>query len=463
MKKIMSMFLICALLLSSASCSGTNTDISPESGTTSASKVTTETSPSKTSAETSATETAQFALGIPLTKEVEYTDDVTGTLLMMEKYTLPQLTLQTADGSPIVSDNSVMADVCRAINTEIQRVAEEFETSAQKTLESAREAFANWDEMGNMDWMNYAEELNIEAVYLSDGILCIAGTGYFDGGGVHPSTYVRSLSFDLTTGESITYDTLTGSDNPLGQTLHDAIVYCISEQIDKQGLSEGYFDDYDSRVSDFTNNSSFCLNENGMTVTFDVYVLAPYALGSQTFTVPYDSFFYALGEHMQSLFDLPRDELVISDYRTAQVFWSWFNMSMPPLDSSCQEITTQDGVARNRVALGNVDTLDELRSLLCSRVSAELADEWLASGHFVDVDGKLYVSWGQRGSDITIGSADYIVSWNGEGGTLVQTIHRQDYDESTNTWRLTGETEEYKYPFTWTDGHAVFSAFPCPF
>ncbi len=470
MKKTLSMLLICALLLSVAGCSGADTDTSASE--TETAEVTdteevqteseTETADTSTDDE-SAAENVQFAFGTPLTKNVEYTDDATGTVLMTEKYTLPQLTLQTEDGTNVALDDSAMADVCRAVNAEIQRIAESFDASAQETLESARESYEALDETGRAEWICYAEDLTIEYTYLSGGILSIAGNGYSDFGGVHPSTYIRAWNFDLTSGESITYDTLTGVDNPLGQTFQNAIYYYISSQIDEQKLGEGYFDDYDSVVRDFTNNTSFYFDDNGMTVTFDVYVVAPYAVGPQAFNVPYDSFFYALSDQTQTLFPLSQDEIVIADYRTAEVFWSWFNMSMPPLDSSYPEITTEDGFARNRVALGNVDTLDKLRLLLYTHISTELADEWLAGNHFVDVDGKLYVSWGQRGSDITIGSVDYTVSWNGDGGTLVQTIHRQDLDESSNTWVLTGETEDFEYPFTWADGHAIFSAFPCPF
>lgn len=66
-----------------------------------------------------------------------------------------------------------------------------------------------------------------------------------------------------------------------------------------------------------------------------------------------------------------------------------------------------------------------------------------------------------RGSDITIGGVEYEVIFNGDGGELLQTVSRQDFDADGNTC-LTGETDEYVYPFMLADGHAVFSAFPCP-
>ena len=37
------------------------------------------------------------------------------------------------------------------------------------------------------------------------------------------------------------------------------------------------------------------------------------------------------------------------------------------------------------------------------------------------------------------------------------TIHRQDYDDDSGDWVLTGETDVWEFPFTLQNGHAVFS------
>ena len=160
---------------------------------------------------------------------------------------------------------------------------------------------------------------------------------------------------------------------------------------------------------------------------------------------------------------MPQDEIIIADYYTTKTLWSWFNMTTPPVDSGAPGITV-DGLPLARVTLGDVNTLDELRALLCEHVSAELADEWLATGRFVESDGALYVLCADRGSDITIDTESYLVAWNGDSGEIMQTITRREWNDETGDFvPVPGSETYYGYPFTTMNRHAVFSAFPCPY
>ena len=75
-----------------------------------------------------------------------------------------------------------------------------------------------------------------------------------------------------------------------GNSLQESIYWNIYEQIAQKGLSEGYFDDYDSYLQDFPTLATLNFTENGLTVTFDQYVIAPYAAGPQVISVPYSEF-----------------------------------------------------------------------------------------------------------------------------------------------------------------------------
>ncbi len=116
------------------------------------------------------------------------------------------------------------------------------------------------------------------------------------------------------------------------------------------------------------------------------------------------------------------------------------------------------------VEVGKDVTLDELRALLCEHVSAELADEWLATGRFVESDGALYAACADRGSDITIDTESYLVAWNGDAGEIMQTITRREWNDETGDFvPVPGSETYYAYPFITMNRHAVFSAFPCPY
>ena len=407
-----------------------------------------------------------------LTKEVEYKAD-DGTVLLIEKYDLPQLEVRTSADevyTPPVSNAAVDVPqeyaAALAFNAEMQRAADALDASAQEALTMAREHYAGLDEEQRAYWANYADELIVDSICRHCGLVSVWGVGYSNYGGAHGWESIRAWSFDLTTGEFLTLDSLDAqpsTDSALGESLTHTLAMAVLEQIDAQGLSEYYFEDYASYIFDLAANASFYFNDKGMTIVFDPAVIAPYAASAQKFEIPYSRFYNALDSHTQSLLNVPQDEIIIADYYTTKTLWSWFNMTTPPVDSGAPGITV-DGLDLARVTLRDVNTLDELRALLCEHVSAELADEWLATGRFVESDGALSAACADRGSDITIDTESYLVAWNGDAGEIMQTITRREWNDETGDFvPVPGSETYYGYPFTTMNRHAVFSAFPCPY
>ena len=456
MKKLLALLTACSLALTLAACGA-------------------KTEPSDTgSADEPAEETLKIVLGTPLSDEAEtYADD--GTLVLTEKYELPQLALQTADGT-IVSDapaqtngagnaQSAEAAVCDAFNAEMQRVLTSLHAESAETAQNARDYYNSLEDKSNF-FGPWASELTTTGAYQTDGLLSVTAEAYTYYGGAHPNTAARTWNFDLTTGEFLTLDALdaqSSTDGALGKTLIGTLSYSVLDQIREQNLSEGYFEDYESYVNDLSTNANFYFDAEGINLVFDVYVIAPYAAGPQTFHIPYSTFYNALSPSTQSLLDVPQDEIVLADYYTTQTLWSWFYMTTAPLDTDGAPAAEEGFLTYYRCAIDGVTTMDALRELLYRHVSEEVADEWLAEEpvRFAEYDGVLCSYQADRGSDLTIGGTDYKVTFDGDGGELTQTVSRQDWDADGNVY-LTGETDEYVYPFTLVDGHAVFSAFPCP-
>ena len=408
-----------------------------------------------------------FAVGTPLTHESTYTAD-DGTLLLHTNYELPQLELRTADGAlyepGAAATQSAAVAVRDAFNAEMERCYAAVLSNESELAQEARDHYGS-DSM-SFEYIYYEDELLGEVVYQTDGLISVLANAYAFYGGAHPNTSTLTWSFDLTTGEFLTLDGLDAqpsTDSALGESLTHTLAMAVLEQIDAQGLSEYYFEDYASYIFDLAANASFYFNDKGMTIVFDPAVIAPYAASAQKFEIPYSHFYNALDSHTQSLLNVPQDEIIIADYYTTKTLWSWFNMTTPPVDSGAPGITV-DGLPLARVTLGDVNTLDELRALLCEHVSAELADEWLATGRFVESDGALYAACADRGSDITIDTESYLVAWNGDAGEIMQTITRREWNDETGDFvPVPGSETYYGYPFTTMNRHAVFSAFPCPY
>ena len=450
MKKLLSTLLALSLALSLTACGGNGDPTGPDA-------------PKPSQPETPE---LTFAVGTPLTHESTYTAD-DGTLLLHTNYELPQLELRTADGAlyepGAAATQSAAVAVRDAFNTEMERCYAAVLSNESELAQEARDHYGS-DSM-SFEYIYYEDELLGEVVYQTDGLISVLANAYAFYGGAHPNTSTLTWSFDLTTGEFLTLDALnaqSSTDSALGKTLVDTLASEIVNRIYEEGLDDYLYDDFYSYVYDLSSNAHFYFSGSGMTVNFDAYVLGPYASGPQTFEIPYSRFYNALDSHTQSLLNVPQDEIIIADYYTTKTLWSWFYQTTPPIDANAPAVMA-NGQSFNRVSLGEINTLDALRALLCEHVSEELADEWLSGSSLTELNDALYVLCADRGYDITIDGASYLVAWNGDSGELIQTITRREWNDAAGNFVPVPGTETYSYPFTTVNGHAVFSAFPCPY
>lgn len=405
--------------------------------------------------------------------ENEYKAD-DGTPLLGERYELPLLELRTENGALYTPAENVTANggaaesaqltAQNAFNTEMNNVLAGLQAEASQMAAEGKSLYMNGGSTAftNGGWVS---ELSVTGVHMTEaGLLSIAVESYTYYGGAHPNSSTRAWNFDLTTGEFLTLDTLAAEEGDLqGNSLQDKIYWNICSQIDAKHLGEGYFDDYDSYLNDFPTLATLNFTENGLTVTFDPYVIAPYAAGPQVFNVPYRVFYDALNDHAKALLAVSQEQIVLSDFNTAAVLWSWFYMDDPPMDYN---VTAEvDGNLYYLADIKGVETLEDLRALLLRYVTPELADEWLNSAEqrYRDIDGRLYVMSAGRGGNESLGGYTCTAALDGDSGVLTQTVTLLVWDDTTQTWTDTGKTEAYEYPFTLVDGHAVFSAFPYPY
>lgn len=448
MKKWMGLLLSCALALNLAAC-GAGMDRGPEDTTPQGGAL-------------------QITFADPLVKETEYTAD-DGTVLLTERYELPQLEVRTAGGEVYTQPDTVgnAPQECRTVltfNTEMQRAAEALDASAQEELETAREYYAGLTSEQRAYWTNYAAELNIDNIYQHNGLVSVWGDGYSYYGGAHPNFVTRAWNFDLTAGEFLTIDDLSSEEGDLnGFSVQQLAGYEMDRQIYEKNLNEGYFDDYGSYLLDFPSFATLCFTESGLTVTFDQYVIAPYAAGPQIFEVPYSAFYNALSDHAKELLDVSQEQRILANFDSAATLWAWFYMGDPPMDSN---VTSEvDGSLYYLTDIDGVKTMKDLHALLCRYVTPELAGEWLDSAgqRYRDIDGRLYAMSAGRGSNESLGKDTRSVALDGDGGVLTQTVALLEWDDTAQTWTDTGKTESYEYPFMIKDGRAVFSAFPYPY
>lgn len=215
-------------------------------------------------------------------------------------------------------------------------------------------------------------------------------------------------------------------------------------------------------MQDFSSLATLNFTENGLTVTFDQYVIAPYAAGPQLFEVTYSKFYNALNEHAKTILNVSQEQTVLADFDTAITLWAWFFMNTPPIGDAPDE-TEINGYTYYSAEIHGVSTLEDMHELMYRYFDKALADQWFEeSGRYAEVNGRLYALSADRGSNDSIINDTRSVTLDGESGTVTQTVTCGEWDETTQSQAASGE-ETFEYPFTIVDGHAVFSAFPCPY
>ena len=171
MKKWMTLLLCCVLALNLTAC-GAGAPSGPEDN-----------APPQASA-------LHFEVATQIYENEYKADD--GTVLLIEKYDLPQLEVRTSADevyTPPVSNTAVDVPqeyaAALAFNAEMQRAADALDASAQEALAMAREHYAGLDEEQRAYWTNYAEELIVDDICQFSGLVSVWGGGYSNYGGAH--------------------------------------------------------------------------------------------------------------------------------------------------------------------------------------------------------------------------------------------------------------------------------------
>lgn len=382
--------------------------------------------------------------------EQEYTAE-DGTVIAKESVERPVLALVNpggeayADTEPGRGVTAQQLAVCQTFNDAAANLGVwdiDIEEEGRTIYEMRKES---GDEMPPV-----GREITVSEIYRNGSLLSVLEGDYAYLGGAHPDYGLRAWNYDLGGGRF--FDLMDLTDRPA--ELRETIAYEIAAQIAASEIREGYYEDWFDRL---LAKESFeaCFGAEGMTVFFQEYDIAPHAVGVPAFMIPYSSISRFLNAYGEQLLDLPLEAKVIGDFHEAQRLWSWLEAGAP-VDYS--DSRTEGDIWYFRVDDPEVRTLADVKAMLSGYVDESFVEEQLAgNGVLREFDGVLYAASVGRGDDLSIASVDYAAQLSGEGGKVIVTIHRQDYDDAAGDWVPTGESDVHEFPFTMRAGHAVFS------
>lgn len=138
--------------------------------------------------------------------------------------------------------------------------------------------------MENNGWES---ELTLTAVRADETVLCLMQTDYSWLGGAHPNTYITGITYDTQTGKELSLKGIAKDYDGI----YDYVLKKLAEENDPDMFFEGYEDTVKAMFYGGDANYGqvqWFLTNDGVTIWFNQYDIAPYAAGPVTVEIPFE-------------------------------------------------------------------------------------------------------------------------------------------------------------------------------
>lgn len=138
----------------------------------------------------------------------------------------------------------------------------------------------------------YGYDMNYKVMYASTKILSIESENYDWQGAVHPNTWTSSYCFDVSTGDLLYLADVFTDEVKARKVVEEHIL----DTITKEPYKDALLDDYEAYVADVMTENTFYLNEKGLVVICNPYMVTAYAAGTIEVQIPYGELKDAMNE-----------------------------------------------------------------------------------------------------------------------------------------------------------------------
>ncbi len=174
------------------------------------------------------------------------------------------------------------------INKDYKEEAESFPENIAEYEQAALEHYSTMIEGGN--FMPYEYTYTYTVDYDKSELLSITSYSYYYSGGAHGMTINNSKTFDLTNQkELVLTDILNGTE----AEIDELIINEFSEYF-KEETSEDFLTEWGNSLKENVKDIKFRLTNEGLSLYFDVYTVAPYAAGTPEVIIPYNDVLFKI-------------------------------------------------------------------------------------------------------------------------------------------------------------------------
>ncbi len=214
---------------------------------------------------------------VPAISYTDFSEDIveeeTGRLLLKVTENSPFITLEKNEEAAALM-NRVF---------EQQRDKNEMKIKSNRSMAESDISGLEEEELQLWDGYNYG--YNYEAMYVSSKILSIKAVMTEEMGTPHPLMDVVSYAFYVPEGKLLTLSDIFADESGA----RDIVKQYIQDIVTSEKYQEYLLDDYESYVSDILTEDDFYLNEQGLVVICNPYLLTQYEAGVIEISVPYEA------------------------------------------------------------------------------------------------------------------------------------------------------------------------------
>lgn len=193
------------------------------------------------------------------------------------------LMLSVMENCPVVSIEENQ-DVAQRMNLVFEQQHVTNQDEITRKAQEAKDYYKGLSKEEAAAWSGYGYGMNYKVMYASTRILSLEAEGYDWQGSTHPNTWTSSYCFDVTTGELLYLaDVLTDEEKA-----REIVSQHILDTVTKEPYKDALLEDYESYVPDILTENTFYLNEKGLVVICNPYMVTAYVAGKIEVEIPYE-------------------------------------------------------------------------------------------------------------------------------------------------------------------------------
>lgn len=192
------------------------------------------------------------------------------------------LMLSVTENCPVITVEE-NEDIAQRMNLVFEQQHVTNQEEIQRKAEDAKAFYKGLSKEETSSWGGYNYGMSYKMMFASKRILSIESESYDWQGTAQPNKWTASYCFDVTTGDLLSLADVFTDEEAARMIVSDHIL----DTITKEPYKDALLDDYESYVDDVMTENTFYLNEKGLVVICNPYMVTGDAAGTIEVEVPY--------------------------------------------------------------------------------------------------------------------------------------------------------------------------------